>query len=188
MIDKLKIKNNPESDKKILSKKNICDGDSKRQDAFEHFTVQWINAEDLFQRLLNIFGRFIYLGDKPVVVTLIQESLDTYFNAITRNDRYYYPHEHLHVLLSALMEKVFNYCKFQITRKEGKAVWGIQQTEALNDWQGDVDILQLKNLKISEKEFKAISYDKIVLKNMKQVMKRFNYESSYLASGLGHRS
>ncbi|MBX2807146.1 MAG: hypothetical protein KTR20_00810 [Cellvibrionaceae bacterium] len=169
-----------------LTKEAICGNDPLLLEAYAHLHFQWIGIDDYTRLVAQLFTKRIFYHSTPAIVVLLQAGLQAYGKLLNEPNNAYYPHQLLKQFLTASLASAKKVCCFVVIDRQKKAKWSVMNDLPFSLWGVNRAALHIESLQINDSDFTRALYQKVVPKNIKLVMRRFNHEHAIMAGDVDY--
>lgn len=170
----------------IPAKDELCNDNYLLMEAYDHLYAQWIGADQFVCLLCQHISQAVFYEGKPVVDQIIRKGLEAYAVTLREDADHYYPHERLSILLKASFRQAFVMCLFKVIDSGKGDSWTLLNDVPFCQWGRDRQNLRVEKADENARDLTNALYTKVIPRNIKHAMRRFQHESTILVGTVDH--
>lgn len=170
----------------IPTKNDICQSHAALEDAYDHLIVEWIGVDDFILTLSERYTHATYINGESVVSEVLRAGLLAYSETLIDDHKHFAPNERLKLFISACIDTAKVIGDIKVIDTDKGEFWTATSEESLYEWGSNRDQLTILDNKSIPEVFASDLYMKIIPKNFRHAMRRFQHETAIMVGPVGH--
>ncbi len=170
----------------IPTRNDICQSDVTLEEAYDHLVVEWIGVDDFFLTLSERYTQATLFNGESLVYEVLRVGLYAYSKTLEDDQKHFPPNQRLRLFISACMATAKAIGAIKVIDSNKGESWTATSEKSLYEWGSNRGKLTIEeNTSISE-DFSSDLYKKIIPKNFRQAMRRFQHEEAIMVGSVVH--